>query len=477
MIPFLKVIHINNGTTTDLTKYVESCIISKQAEAKKNSVTLALKNPNGKLSGVNFEKDDSTIKVYLDWEPIVAQNPVMVTTLSTIIYPVNESGFSTIKLKGLDKTGLFLSRLWSLYYPAADSLTAQEIIENVINHSQDDALASDKITFNNMATTKSDGSAFPNGISIAKTWKPLYEWINELSSTESTGEDREYTYYLDEDNDLHWSYPYQKQTTTLSAGINSSVTSIAVTSASTYPDVGTISIENEQITYTGISTNTFTGCTRGANATLAAAHSIGEQVQGQQYQQGEQGILKVEVGTDAEGDYNMIIYNAGMTPAGYEYLWYINDPADVGSQLKMKFFDWKGLSQDQFNVDKTTTGWGGSDTDYPTPGGNPLSGGNTYTSTWGVTVDSDSEWQEAFITRLVLLGDSKASSFFRTGRQRFKSQASMIGSLNYSVNEIVTVTQPSQGVTKRLRIKDITHTINNTGWFTSMKFQTDPEAS
>ena len=34
-------------------------------------------------------------------------------------------------------------------------------------------------------------------------------------------------------------------------------------------------IENEQITYTGISTNTLTGCTRGANSTTAASHDNG----------------------------------------------------------------------------------------------------------------------------------------------------------------------------------------------------------
>lgn len=220
----------------------------------------------------------------------------------------------------------------------------------------------------------------------------------------------------------------------------------------------------------------FTGCTRGVNGTLGVAHLLGEEVQGQRYQQGLGGVLKVSVNTDAEGDYNMIIFNAGLTPDGYEYLNFELDPADTGKQINMKFYDWKGLSQDQFNVDKTTSGWGSSDTNFPTPGGNPLSGGNTYTSTWGITVSSDSEWQDAFISRLVILAKVKSSSFFRTGRQRFKSDSGMIGSLNFNVNEIITVIQPSQLVTKRLRIKEITHTINNTGWFTGLKLQTDPEA-
>jgi hypothetical protein len=38
---------------------------------------------------------------------------------------------------------------------------------------------------------------------------------------------------------------------------------------------GAIIIDAEIITYTGISTNTLTGCTRGTNGTTAATHDIG----------------------------------------------------------------------------------------------------------------------------------------------------------------------------------------------------------
>ena len=62
------------------------------------------------------------------------------------------------------------------------------------------------------------------------------------------------------------------QTGYLATSINSSVTTIALTDASTYPATGTITIDSEQITYTGISGNTLTGCVRGANSTTAASH-------------------------------------------------------------------------------------------------------------------------------------------------------------------------------------------------------------
>tara|TARA_Y100001937_G_scaffold102785_1_gene141420 strand:+ start:557 stop:1486 length:930 start_codon:yes stop_codon:yes gene_type:complete len=61
--------------------------------------------------------------------------------------------------------------------------------------------------------------------------------------------------------------------TTLAEELDATETEIDVTSSTGFDSAGTIFIENEQITYTGISTNTFTGCTRGANGTTAATHS------------------------------------------------------------------------------------------------------------------------------------------------------------------------------------------------------------
>ena len=63
--------------------------------------------------------------------------------------------------------------------------------------------------------------------------------------------------------------------TTAAEAIDSSETEIDLTSASTFDSSGTVYIDNEQISYTGISTNTLTGCTRGASSTTAASHDNG----------------------------------------------------------------------------------------------------------------------------------------------------------------------------------------------------------
>jgi hypothetical protein len=67
-------------------------------------------------------------------------------------------------------------------------------------------------------------------------------------------------------------------TTTLNEDLDTSETSIDVVSASGLAASGTIVIDTESITYSGKSTNTLTGCTRGANGTTAATHTTGATV-------------------------------------------------------------------------------------------------------------------------------------------------------------------------------------------------------
>ena len=59
----------------------------------------------------------------------------------------------------------------------------------------------------------------------------------------------------------------------LSGALTDVATTVTVTSTTGFSVTGTILIGLEQITYTGLTTTTFTGCTRGANSTTAAAHA------------------------------------------------------------------------------------------------------------------------------------------------------------------------------------------------------------
>ena len=88
-------------------------------------------------------------------------------------------------------------------------------------------------------------------------------------------------------NDYINSYITQEDeitTTTLDGALTDSATTITVASTTGFDSTGTIFIENEQITYTGTTSTTFTGATRGANDTTAVAHDSATQVA--QFEQG-----------------------------------------------------------------------------------------------------------------------------------------------------------------------------------------------
>ena len=82
-------------------------------------------------------------------------------------------------------------------------------------------------------------------------------------------------------NDYVNSYITQEDeivTTTLSTSHTDSVTTITVASTTGFDSSGTLFIGNEQVTYTGTTSTTFTGATRGAGSTTASAHDSGVQV-------------------------------------------------------------------------------------------------------------------------------------------------------------------------------------------------------
>ena len=84
-----------------------------------------------------------------------------------------------------------------------------------------------------------------------------------------------YNEYIDKD------YPNEEdqiKSTTLNGSHSSSVTTLTLTSSTGFSASGKVYIGGEQVTYTAVSGNDLTGCTRGANSTTAALHADGTTV-------------------------------------------------------------------------------------------------------------------------------------------------------------------------------------------------------
>ena len=100
----------------------------------------------------------------------------------------------------------------------------------------------------NTARVKKDLSINASGNNL--TTLPYYEYIAKD--------------YANQEDDI------RSTTIDASSGLSASVTTISVTSSTGFSASGTLFIGGEQITYTAISGNDFTGCTRGVNSTTAA---------------------------------------------------------------------------------------------------------------------------------------------------------------------------------------------------------------
>ena len=137
------------------------------------------------------------------------------------------------------------------------------------------------------------GGAFGTGIAVCESIatiptddKEYQSWV--IVKRTINGVTRRYVEYInqfdfDETDNTNFNFldsqlAYSGATTTLDTTVNTSVTSIILTSATSFTTTGTVKIDNELITYTGISTNTLTGCTRGTNSTTAATHTAGATV-------------------------------------------------------------------------------------------------------------------------------------------------------------------------------------------------------
>lgn len=67
-------------------------------------------------------------------------------------------------------------------------------------------------------------------------------------------------------------------------GITDSDATITVDDTSLFPTSGTLRIESEDVTYSGVTSTTFTGCTRGANGTTPATHADNTRIVSKDYE-------------------------------------------------------------------------------------------------------------------------------------------------------------------------------------------------
>jgi hypothetical protein len=94
---------------------------------------------------------------------------------------------------------------------------------------------------------------------------------------------------------------------------NGSETTVSVTSTTNFPDSGAFFCEDEEITYTGKTSNSFTGCSRGANSTSKVLHAVGT------YCEHNQIRIAVEAPSNKSTGYVQLITNESTAPTGLSW--------------------------------------------------------------------------------------------------------------------------------------------------------------
>lgn len=146
----------------------------------------------------------------------------------------------------------------------------------------------DKVRFRFSLPEKIGGWVKNSNSSILGTCRALHQWI-ELSGQQNTGIGTNLKYYLMQGGAFFDLTPIRSITLagdvtfltgfdTIASDVNSSQNTIPLSSATGFPPSGLIQIGSEQMRYSGISTNTLTGVTRGVNGTTAASHTSGASV-------------------------------------------------------------------------------------------------------------------------------------------------------------------------------------------------------
>ena len=117
---------------------------------------------------------------------------------------------------------------------------------------------------------------FTGGAAVTSTAGPVYN-PNPLSLNAGVQGTILYTYRADATGTVTFSN--STCATSLTANINAAAVTLPVVSTAGCPSSGTVIIDSEEIRYTGLTVNSFTGCTRGLN-TAAVAHNNGAVVSG-----------------------------------------------------------------------------------------------------------------------------------------------------------------------------------------------------
>jgi hypothetical protein len=187
-------------------------------------------------------------------------------------------------------------------------------------------ISTDIKIYESKSTGAADGEASGNGLGKYRSSDEIITDVDEnlfdnVTAAESEVGDTEYRAFFIKNTHATLSFVsakvYISPTGTLPMSLLTtqlenagSETTVYVTSAADFPASGAFFCEDEEITYTGKTGTTFTGCTRGANSTSKVVHAITKRVEHNQIR------FYVEEPSNKSTGYIATIADESTEPAG-----------------------------------------------------------------------------------------------------------------------------------------------------------------
>jgi len=510
---------------------VERINITKGSSSKLNSADIFLKNrlnnrnADGRLYAEHVEpttgdikfNEGDTVKIYVvlleDNRDVnlssTSDDLIMSAEVQEIATSGGEAG-TKIKLACVDKSYTIFNLLWTSNYLEDGAFnTAPLIVKNVVQQASINQ-TQNKLGFNDkgeevlnglgidarlvseggfIEDTRQDDSAFPI-TTLARVFKPIYEWVDELSSTDHTNDfdggenpasppqDRTMLYYVDEKNRFHWFYPKSGTTTQLATAIaaEGGVSTITVDSTTGYDSSGRIQIGKELFDYTSITSTTFTGVKRAVDNTREEAHAVDDTVYTNLViTEGDVSTGNIWLGhklTKKTFDVvNAVIFNAGDDMNGSGILGLFYDTTTASPKLKMVYKAMTYVARDlkkaelAFATSNNKTSITHVDADeYAFPSGYGDYGSGKALPHWNPgdsTINSDNTFNTAFRNKATDYAKGIAESFTQgRGNPRYRGTISL-QFRRFTAGKLVTVTSPSAGLRDvEMRIDKVQYNIS-----------------
>lgn len=270
---------------------------------------------------------------------------------------------------------------------------------------------------------RSDGSAFPP-LSMSKVWKPVYEWVDEISQVENLNTTDELTgtllygkpfmYYIDENNKFHW---IEMQ--------------------------DTVSSDNTII----IGTNT--------------------------------GVYSLKLTKSVFDTINFVVGRGGEDLYGNGTLNYYFEPTSKVKTLRMKVVGMTEIASDLIKQEISIGNLVENNTDGVfTYSGNRYDRSGNVTASWNNTeYTTDSTYNKALREEIRIRIKVKAQKIVsRLIGQRWKGTIEIKGSI-ITPGTMYQVTDYRVGLYNLIiRCVDVKHIINKDGWFTTLQLEEDQDA-